>query len=169
MDAFLQDLRYAFRTLRKSPAFTAIAVICLALGIATNTTLFSVFDAILLKPFPFTDAERLASLSERNPKTGGRNTISYLNYLDWRAQSTKLADIGAYTGRSVAITEGDEPERLSGQVISGNLFPMLGVTPQLGRLFRPDEDAAGAPGVALISDGLWRRHYLSDSTVVGRG
>ncbi len=168
MEQFLQDVRFAFRTLRKSPAFTAIAVICLALGIATNTTLFSVFDAILLKPFPYTDAERLASLSERNPKTGGRNSISYLNYLDWRAQSTKLADIGAYTARSAAITEGDEPERLSGQIISGNLFSMLGVTPQIGRLFRPDEDKAGAPGVALISDGVWRRRYLSDSTVVGR-
>jgi putative ABC transport system permease protein len=168
METFLQDVRFAFRTLRKSPAFTAIAITCLALGIATNTTLFSVFDAILLKPFPFNDPSRLVSMWERNPKNGNRFTVAYPTYLDWRAQSTKLSDIAAYAGRSVAITEGDEPERIFGQLVSANLFPILGITPQIGRVFRPDEDKTGAPGVVLLSDGLWRRRYLSDSTIVGR-
>jgi putative ABC transport system permease protein len=168
METMLQDVRFAFRTLRKSPAFTAIAVVCLALGIATNTTLFSVFDAVLVKPFPFQDPTRLVSLWEKNPKNGNRYSVSYLNFLDWRAQATTLSDIAAYAGRSIAITEGDEPERLQGELVSGNLFPMLGIVPQIGRLIRADEDKAGAAGVVLLSDGLWRRRYLSDSTVLGR-
>lgn len=168
METFLQDVRFAFRTLRKSPAFTVIAVICLALGIATNTTLFSVFDAVLLRPFPFTNPNQLVSLWERDPKNNNRYSISYLNYLDWRQQSTTISDIAAYTERSVAITEGDEPERLLGEYTSANLFPLLGVTPQIGRVFRADEDMAGAPGVVILSDALWRRRYLSDKTVLNR-
>ena len=168
MDTFLQDVRYAFRTLRKSPVFTAVAVACLALGIATNTTLFSVFDSVFLRPFPFDDPERLANLQEYDPKTGDENSISYLNYLDWRAQANSFVDVGAYSGRSLAITEGEEPERLFGQIISANLFPMLGVRPQIGRLFRADEDRPGAPGVILLSDGVWKRRYAADSTVLGR-
>jgi putative ABC transport system permease protein len=168
METFLQDVRYAVRTLRKSPAFTAIAVLCLTLGIATNTTLFSTFNAILLKPFPFKDPDRVVFLQERSPKGNGRASISYLNYLDWQAQTRTLSAIGAAGGRSLAITEGEEPERLNGQVVSASLFPMLGITPQLGRLFRPDEDAAGAPGVVLLGDEVWRRRYAADSSIIGR-
>ena len=168
METFLQDVRYAARTLRKSPAFTAIAVLCLTLGIATNTTLFSTFNAILLKPFPFKDPDRVVFLQERNPKGNGRASISYLNYLDWQAQARTLSAIGAAGGRSLAITEGEEPERLNGQVVSASLFPMLGITPQLGRLFRPDEDAPGAPGVVLLGDEVWHRRYAGDSSIIGR-
>lgn len=168
MDPFFQDVRYALRTLRKSPVFTVVAVLCLALGIATNTTLFSVFDAVLLRPFPFDDPERLVNLQEYDPKNGDENSISYLNYLDWRAQAHSFVDVGAYSGRSLAITEGEEPERLFGQIISANLFPMLGVRPQIGRLFRADEDRPGAPGVILLSDGVWKRRYAADSLVLGR-
>ena len=168
MDTFLQDVRYAGRTLRKNPAFTLIAVICLAMGIATNTTLFSCFNAIVLRPFPFADPDQLVSLSDFNPKTGNRDAISYLNYLDWRDQSRSFTAIAGYTGRSVAITEGAEPARLSGELITANLFPLLGVRPQLGRLFREDEDVAGAPGVALLSDAGWKRLYNGDPSVVGR-
>jgi putative ABC transport system permease protein len=168
MDALLQDIRYAARTLRKNPAFTLIAVACLAMGIATNTTLFSCFNAIVLRPFPFTDPDHLVALSDFNPKTGNRDAISYLNYLDWRAQSRSFTAIAAYSGRSVAITEGTEPARLVGELITANLFPSLGVRPQLGRLFRADEDAAGAPGVALLGDAVWKRLYAGDPSVVGR-
>ena len=168
MDTFLQDVRYAGRTLRKNPAFTLIAIACLAMGIATNTTLFSCFNAIVLRPFPFADPDRLVALWEFNPKTGDRNGVSYPDYIDWRDQAHSFTTIAALTGRSVAITEGTDPARLSGELITANLFPMLGVRPQLGRLFRADEDAAGAPGVVLLSDAAWKRLYNSDSSVVGR-
>lgn len=168
MDTFLQDVRYAGRTLWKNPAFTLIAVLCLAMGIATNTTLFSCFNAIVLRPFPFTDPDQLVDLSDFNPKTGNRDAISFLDYRDWREQARSFTAIAAYGGRSVAITEGTEPARLSGELITANLFPLLGIRPQLGRLFRPDEDVEGAPGVALLSDAAWKRLYAGDPSVVGR-
>ena len=168
MDQLLQDLRFAARTLRKSPAFTAIAVVCLALGIATNTTLFSILNAILLRPLPFTDPSHVVYLHERNPKNGNGTSISYLNYLDWKAQTRTLSDMGAASGRSLSITEGEEPERLNGDAVTANLFPMLGVRPQIGRLFRADEDKPDAPGVIILSDEVWHRRYAADTAVLGR-
>ena len=168
MDTLLHDIRYAARTLRKNPAFTVIAVVCLALGIATNTTLFSCFNAIVLRPFPFDDPDRLVALWDYNPKNNNRSGVSYLDYLDWRDQSRSFTGIAAYSARSIAITEGTEPVRLSGELITANLFPLLGVRPQLGRLFRADEDAAGARGVVLLSDAVWKRLYAADPSLVGR-
>jgi putative ABC transport system permease protein len=168
MERFLQDLRYAFRTLRKSPGFAVIAIVCLSLGIATNTTLFSAFNAIVLRPFPFSESERLVSLWDRNPANNNRTSVSYPNYVDWRDQSKSLSAVGAFTSRSVAITEGAEPVRLRGQLVSANLFPMLGVRAQIGRVFRAEEDSAGAAGVVLLSDAVWRQLYAADSSVVGR-
>jgi predicted permease len=168
METFFQDVRYAARTLRKNPAFTSIAVLCLTLGIATNTTLFSTFNAVLLRPFPFKDPDRVVYLRERNVKTGGWSVISYLNFRDWQSQTRTLAAIGATSGRSFAITEGEEPERLNGQLVSASLFPMLGITPQLGRHIRPDEDTPGAPAVVLLGDEVWRRRYASDSSIIGK-
>src|SRR5205085_5441375 len=112
MNALLQDIRYAGRTLRKNPGFTIIAIVSLALGIATNTTLFSCFNAIVLRPFPFSDPDRLVAVSYFNPKTHNRDSTSYLDYLDWRDQSRSFTGSAAYSGRSVAITEGTEPVRL---------------------------------------------------------
>src|SRR5919198_1145689 len=114
MEPLLQDLRYAIRTLRKSPVFTSIAVLCLSFGIATNTTLFSCFNAVVLRPLPFADPERLVGIWDYNPKNGDRNAVSYPNYLDWRDKSRSFVAVAAYSGRSVAITEGEEPARLSG-------------------------------------------------------
>lgn len=168
METLLQDVKYAVRTLTKSPAFTAIAVLCLALGIATNTTLFSCFNAIVLRPFPFSNPDELVAVWDHNPKTSGNASVSYLNYVDWRDQNKSFTDIGAYSGRSFAITEGEEPMRLGGQLVTANLFSMLGVHPQLGRLFRADEDKAGAPGVVLLGDAVWRRKYAADSSIIGR-
>jgi len=168
MSTLLQDIRYAARTLRKNPGFGIIAVVCLALGIATNTTLFSCFNAMVLRPFPFADPDHLVALSDFNPRTGNRDAISYLNYLDWRDQSRSFSGIAAYTGRTIAITEGPEPVRLSGELITASLFPLLGVRPQLGRVFRAEEDTPGATGVVLLSDAVWKRLYAGDPSVVGR-
>ena len=168
MDKLFQDLRFAVRTLRKSPVFTIIAVLCLGFGIATNTTLYSCFNAMILRPLPFAEPERLVSVWDFNSKNGNNDAISYPTYKDWRDQTTSFTALGAYSGRSLVITEGDEPARLTGMLISASLFPMLGVRPQLGRLFRPDEDLPGAPGVVLLSDATWRKLYAADSSVVGR-
>jgi predicted permease len=168
MESLLQDVKFAVRSLRKNPAFAAIAILCLALGIATNTALFSCFNAIVLRPFPFADPDQLVYVSDHNPRNGGRAAISYLNYVDWRDQSKTFTDLAGYEGRSFAITEGEEPVRLSGQLVTANLFPMLGVSAQLGRLFHADEDRAGAAPVVLISDAVWRRQFDSDANIVGR-
>jgi hypothetical protein len=138
------------------------------MGIATNTTLFSVFNAIVLRPFPAVEPERLVGVWDVEASSGDRNAVSYLNYLDWRDKTRSFAGLAAYTGRSAAITEGTEPARVRGQLVSANLFPLLGVQPQRGRLLRPDEDAAGAPGAVLLGDAVWHRLYGGDPSVVGR-
>jgi putative ABC transport system permease protein len=168
MESFLQDLRYAARTLRKAPAFTLIAVTCLSLGIATNTTMFSAFNAIVLRPFPFSNPDELTWVDRKHEVRDWSSSVSYRDFVDWKAQATSFADLAAHSGRSVAITEGDEPERLQGEIVTWNLFPMLGVAPQLGRLIRADEDQPGAPGVVLLSDAVWRRRFAGDSSVVNR-
>ncbi|MBM4193057.1 MAG: ABC transporter permease [Gemmatimonadetes bacterium] len=168
METLLQDIRYAARTLRKAPGFTLIAVTCLALGIASNTTVFSAFNAILVRPFPFTDPDNIAWLDRRHELCGWNSSVSYLDFTDWKAQAKSFSDMAAHSGRSLAITEGEEPERLLGEIATWRLFPLLGVRPQLGRLIREDEDQPGAPGVVLLSDALWRRRFAADSGVVGQ-
>jgi predicted permease len=169
MENFLQDVRYALRTLRKSPGFTASAVLCLTLGIATNTTLFSVLNAVLIRPLPFEKPEQIVFLRDADPRNADNwASIGFQNYKDLKAQARSFSAMGAISGRNLAITEGEEPERLNGQAISAALFPLLGMRPQLGRLFREDEDQPGAPGVVLLSDEVWHRRYAGDSSVLGR-
>ena len=170
MDTIWQDVRYAARTLRKSPLFTTIAVVCLSVGIATNTTLFSCFNAMVLRPLPFPEPEQLAYVFDRDPSWGpnSSSSVSYKTYLDWREQARTFAALGASSGRSLVITEGEEPERLQGGLITANLFPALGITPQLGRHFREDEDVLGANRVVMLSDIVWRRRYAADSSIINR-
>ncbi len=168
MDTFVQDVRYAFRTLSRSRMFALIAVACLALGIGVNTTIFSVVNAILLRPVAFTDPERLVVLEELNTKNGWDSGVSWPNLVDWRTQSKAFADIGAVQGRSLTLANVEEPERLQGSAISWNLFPMLGVKPAAGRLFRAEEDRPGAERVVLLSDGLWQRRFGRDAAIVGK-
>jgi putative ABC transport system permease protein len=168
MDTFLQDVRYAFRTLSRSRMFALIAVACLAIGIGVNTTIFSVVNAILLRPFAFTDPEQLVVLEELNTRNGGRAGVAWANLVDWKAQSKAFADIAGIQGRSLTLAAVDEPERLEGSAISWNLFPMLGVSPAVGRLIRAEEDKPGADPVVLLSDGLWERRFGRDPTIVGK-
>jgi putative ABC transport system permease protein len=168
MDTLLQDVRYAFRTLSRGRMFALIAVACLAIGIGVNTTIFSVVNAILLRPFAFTDPERLVVLQEVATRNGDEAGVAWLNLVDWRSQSKAFADIGAVQGRSLTLANVAEPERLEGSAISWNLFPMLGVSPALGRLMRADEDKPGGDRVVLLSDGLWQRRFGRDPTIVGK-
>src|SRR5918992_3924489 len=170
MDSLLQDLRFSLRALRKSPAFTAIAVLCLALGIGVNSTIFSVVNAALLRPFPFTDPDRLVFVKATHLSDGHDDEdLSYRNFIDVKERATSFADVGAFMwGRSLTFSDGTEPERVFGSSVSWNLFPMIGARPLLGRGFRADEDRPGAPGVVILSHELWQRRYAGDRSVVGR-
>jgi predicted permease len=161
-------LAAAWRAVAARPAFSLIVVACLALGIAVNTTVFAVFDAILWRPYDFADPDRLAVLRLRNARTGGEAGLAVASFHDLRRESRSFQAIAGVNSRSLTITEGEEPERLEGARVSGNLFAMLGIRPQLGRDFRPDEDQAAPPTVVLISDRLWRRRFDADSGVLGR-
>jgi len=169
MDTLLQDLRYAARTLVKSPGFAALTIVCLALGIGVNSTIFSVVDTVAIRPLPFRDPERLVSLHTTHQVNGiDRGAVSYLDVQDWKARARSLADIATVTGRSLTLSDGEEPERFNGSTISWNMFPMIGVQPILGRQIRPEEDRPGAAGVLLLSHGVWQRRYAADPSVVGR-
>ncbi|HWS87832.1 MAG TPA: ABC transporter permease [Pyrinomonadaceae bacterium] len=170
MRTLLQDLRFGARMLWKKPGFTAVAVLTLALGIGANTAIFSVVNAVLLRPLPFPDAERLVLVWNRGAEAAGgdRTPLAVADLLDWRAQSRSFADVGAFQRAMYNYAGGDSPERVQAAGVTANFFPMLGVQAQLGRTFLPDEERAGAPRVALLSQGFWRSHFAADPQAVGR-
>jgi putative ABC transport system permease protein len=166
---FWQDLRYGLRMLAKNPGFTAVAVIALALGIGANTAIFSVVNTVLLRPLPYKDPERLVMVFEDSSKHGfPRDVPTTANYLDWRDQNQVFESMAAIAGASFNLTGVGDPERIVGYRISAALFPMLGVSPQLGRWFTPDEDQAGANRVMIMSHRLWQRRFAGDPNIVGR-
>ena len=159
MQTFFQDIHFGIRSLWKQPAFTAVAVITIALGIGGNTAMFSVVNAVLLKPFPFQDPERLVRVESRN---------SYPDMADWIEQSQTGENFGGYATWFLDLTQGDEPERIPGVAVTGSLFPLLGVNPALGRLLEPDDDLPGGARVVLLTDGFWKRQLGSDPEIVGK-
>jgi len=167
MNAFLQDCRYAVRRLRRTPGFAAIAVITLALGIGANTAIFTVINAVLLRPLPFHDPGRLVLLTERLPQFPILSA-SYLNYKDWRDQSTSFSGVGAVRNLNMTLTGGSEPERLVAQMATANLFDLLGLNAARGHMFLPQDDKAGAAGVVLIGYGLWQRRFGESDSVIGQ-
>jgi putative ABC transport system permease protein len=170
MDTWFQDIRYALRTLVKSPGFAALSILCLALGVGVNSTIFSVVDTIAIRPLPFRSASELVALHTTQKANGiDYGDVSMRDFEDWKARSRVFADVAAVSGRSMTLTDGGgEPERFLGATVTWNLFPMLGIDPVLGRQFRPDEDARGAAPVVLLSYGVWERRYASDPAIVGR-
>jgi putative ABC transport system permease protein len=167
---FLQDLKYAARSLAKTPLVTGIAIACLALGIGVNATIFSVVDGVMLQPSPFKDAEEIVILNSTNPRERiMRGGISYRDYLDVRDHASTLQTLGSFQGRSLTIADGNrEPERYPGQLVSWTLFPLLGVQPVLGRTFEEADDRAGAEPVVMLSDDVWTVRYQRDPSVIGR-
>lgn len=162
------DVRYALRTLRKSPMFTAIAVATLALGIGANTAVFSVVNAVLLRSLPYREPERLVKLWESLPGSP-QIMVAYPDYKDWKTRARVFDDIALYSPfRSMTLTGGQLPVRLGVGQATANLFPMLGVAPIVGRGIRPDDDHDGAERVVLLASGYWRRQYASDPGVVGQ-
>jgi predicted permease len=162
-----QDVRYALRQLRKSPSFTAITVLTLALGIGANSAIFSVVNGVLLNPLPFHDASRIVSMFEATPNFL-KGSISYPNFLDWQRDNRSFAAMAAYRWTDGSITGVGQPENVRAQRVSANFFPILGVNPILGRNFTSDEDRRGASPTALISEGLWKRKFGSDRNVIGQ-
>ena len=163
----MRDLRYALRLLAARPAFSAVAVLTLALGIGANTAIFTVVNAVLLRPLPFRDADRLVLLLERAAQFPVQTT-SWLNYVDWRDQSRSFDAVAAVRAFTMTLSGGSEPERLPAKMATASLLSALGIAPQLGRAFGPDDDKAGAAGVALLSDALWHRRFGGAPDVLGR-
>jgi putative ABC transport system permease protein len=165
----LQDVRYAVRTLWNSKAFATVAILCLGFGIGLNTTIFSIIDGVLLKPYPYSDPDRILVLGEKNQRTGDENGLSYLDLLDWKEATTAFATIAASLGSAMTISDaGAEPERHLGAAVSWDLFPLLGTSPVLGRGFTAEDDQPNAEGVVLLSHQLWNTRYQADPNVLGR-
>src|SRR3984957_1062026 len=162
-----QDLLYAARTLRKSPSFTFVAVLTLALGIGANAAIFSVVYGMLLQPLPFRDSAGLILLNETTPRVG-TVSVSYPNFLDWRAETSQFSQMAAVSGVGFNLAGVNQPEVISGQAVSPNFLSLLGVKPFLGRDFDPSEEKAGASPVLLLSYSLWQSHFGEDPSAVGR-
>jgi putative ABC transport system permease protein len=167
MGTFLHDLRYAFRVLRQNPGFAAVAVLTLAIGIGANTAIFSVIDAVLLKPLPFRDPQAICLLMERMPALGAIGP-SWLNFQDWKAQSRTFESLAAARNTTLTLTGAGEPERLQAQQASAAVFPLLGVSAVRGHTFTAEEDRAGAAPAVLVGYGFWQRHFGGAEDAVGR-
>ena len=169
METLLNDLRYATRSLLKHPGFTIVAVITLALGIGANTAMFSVINAVLLRPLPYHEPQRLVTIWEQSPE---RNLyempISFANLRDWVDQNHTFDQISAYTFTNFNLIGVGEPKRLGAVRVSANLFSVIGVAPELGRAFLPEEDREGANHVVILGHALWKNRFNSDRAILGR-
>jgi predicted permease len=170
LETLAQDVRYTLRALRRSPGFTLVAVFALAVGIAGNTAIFSLVDAVRSDALPYRDADRLVEVwgTVLRAKVERRGA-SYPDFEDWRKQSRSFEDMAAFDTQSMTLLGGDEPERIQTEFVSAPYFSLLGLSPAQGRAFRADEDDLGQPAaVVVLSDGLWRRRFGGDPRTVGR-
>jgi predicted permease len=167
MTGLLQNTRYALRQLRNNPGFAVVAVITLALGIGANTALFSVVNGVLLSRLPYPEPERLVTLSESKPNFE-YGSISYPNFRDWQKENRAFSAMAVYRSTAFSLTGSGEPLQVSGELVSTDLFSILGVTPLMGRMFASGEDEVGGAPIALISAGLWQRKFSSTADILGR-
>ena len=163
LDTLLQDLRFGARMLAKNPGFTIVAVLTLALGIGANAAIFSVVNAVLLRPLAYKDADRLVTILH-----DGSDPVAPANYFDWRDRCSSFEAMGAAEYWSPNLTNVESPEHITGLKVTQNLLPMLGVHPLLGRTFAPEEDQAGAEHAVILSYQLWQRRFAGDTNVVGK-
>jgi putative ABC transport system permease protein len=167
MQTLLQDVRFGFRTLVKSPSFAVVVVLTLALGIGANTAIFSFVDGVLLKPLPYVNPQELVMVWEKPPQ-GERNVISALNFLDWKKQTTVFTNIAAITGGAQTLTGVHEPVRLRGARVSASYFDIFGIHAAIGRTFASDEDTPGKERVVVLSHRIWESRFGADKSIVGR-
>jgi predicted permease len=167
MQTFWRDLRYGLRMLARAPGFTAIAVLTLALGIGANTAIFSVVNGVLLNPLPFRNPQQLTAIYWKTPQFN-QASLTFPNFLDWQKDNRTFSAMAAYRGEDYSLTGSGEPERVHGQMISADFFPLLGIQPVMGRSFRHQEDQVGAAPVALLSEGFWKRRFGGSPDILGR-
>ena len=167
MQTLLHDVRYALRAMLKSPGFTGIAVLALALGIGANTAIFSVVNSVLLRPLPYKDPGRLVHVHRMQPPIE-RGPISRPDFFEWRDKQEVFKDIGAYHFRTLNLSGSDQAERLIGASVTGNFFSLFDVPPSAGRYFTPSDDQPGATPVAVISYGLWQRRFGGQASLIGQ-
>lgn len=165
----MNNLRFALRQLRKSPGFTCIAVLTLALGIGANSSIFSVVNAVLLRPLPYPNSERLLIINESDANQPNIS-VSFPDYSDWRRDNTVFEHLAASRRESYNLSglEGREPEQVSGAIVTANFFAAIGLAPQIGRVFSAEEDRVGGPALCVISDHLWQRLFQRNPAVLGR-
>lgn len=163
-----QDLRYAARSLRRAPGFTAVAIVTLALGIGANTAMFSVLNAYLFRPLPYAEPERLVQVFRTSIHSDSW-PHSPANFIDFRTRNDVFTEMVTFNGTTpVLIRDGQPAERLQGLLVSGNFFAALGVPPTLGRVFSDDEDQPNANTVIVLSDRAWKNRFGADPHLVGR-
>jgi putative ABC transport system permease protein len=167
MDSFWHDLRYGTRMLAKSPGFTVVAAVALALGIGANTAIFSVVNAVLLTPLQYRDADKLVIVWEKGLKNN-QNVVNPANFMDWNEQNSVFTDMAASLDLNAVMTGDGEPEEIPSQVATTNLFSVLGVDAILGRTFSPDDGKPNQTRVVVLSYGLWQRRFGGDPTIIGR-
>src|SRR5437899_6081188 len=169
MDKLLQDLRYGIRALTKAPGFTFVALLAIALGIGANTAIFSVVDAVLLRPLPFPESERLMRAFLEEP-SGRTSSFGIADFLAWRDHQQSLEHVAAYDVMqwSFALTGTGNPERIPGIAVTADFFSTLGAVPILGRSFSAEDDHPGSEPVVVISKTFWRSHLSSNPNVLGR-
>ena len=168
MEALVQNIRYALRMLLKNPAFTAIALLTLAIGIGANTAIFSVVNTVLLRPLPYKDPGKLVMLWQSSSTFGSHLGASAPEYLDYRERNRVFRSIGAYASRSFNLSGGHEPQRLKAARVTASLFDVLGVSPMLGRTISQQEDQAGGPNIVMLGYSLWRNEFAGDQKILGK-
>jgi putative ABC transport system permease protein len=169
MDSLLRDLKFSFRSLLKRPVLTVVAIVTLGIGIGANSAIFSTINALLLKPLPFPDQDRVVALWDKVPSRGvERNEVTVANYLDWRSQNKTFEQLGIYRWWSTNLTGADSPERVQGFQVTPNFLEIVGVKPMLGRGFSAEEDQPGKDAVALLTYSLWQRRFGADPNIVNK-
>ncbi len=169
MDILRRDILYGLRNLVRAPGFSAVAIATLALGIGANTAIFSVVKGVLLDPLPYRDSARLVELYEKRPEQGRvRNVVSPPDFYDWKKQNTVFEDMAALSGEAFNLTGSNGAELILGASVSPGFFRLLGVQPQLGRDFLPEEGTLGKDRVVILNHGLWQRRFGADPAIIGR-
>src|SRR5882724_2881497 len=169
METILQDLRYGIRTLLKNPGFTAIAVIALALGIGANTAIFSVVNAVVLRPLPYPNTDRLVMVYETGMQSKkDHSDVSFPNFSDWSQQSKNFEQLAAFSSTIVDVTGDGEPAKVWASLVSHNFFETIGISPTVGRAFRQEDDVPKGPWLGIISNRLWLSRYGGDQNIVGK-
>src|SRR5436190_765429 len=170
METLLRDLRYGMRSLMKRPGFTAVALIALALGIGANTAIFSLVNAVLLRPLPFADPDRLVWAWGNIRNGGSRASVAPLDFLDYRQQNTTFEHFAARMSVPLAVnlTGAGDPERLTGALVTGDYFDTLGVQPAVGRTFQLQNEKNGQDQVAVLSYGVWQKRFGGDPQIVNK-